>query len=119
MGSSRTSCLLGETFPEGVLEPFLTTRSTRASSSSVPGVRWRWSPQGRIADRSGVTPTWRHPWAIRRDRSRCGWEAVVSDKTSRIGRLGWIQIDTSDPERLAAFWKLVLGVDIEGSLGSP
>ena len=41
------------------------------------------------------------------------------DKTPRIGRLGWIQIDTSDPERLAAFWKLILGVEIEGRLGSP
>jgi len=49
----------------------------------------------------------------------CGWEAVVSDKTSPIGRLGWIQIDTSDPERLAGFWKLTLGVEIEGRLGSP
>ena len=43
----------------------------------------------------------------------------MSDKTSRIGRLGWIQIDTSDPERLAAFWKVILGVEIEGRLGSP
>jgi len=43
----------------------------------------------------------------------------VSDLAPRIGRLGWIQIDSTDPERLAAFWTVVLGVGIEGRLGSP
>ena len=43
----------------------------------------------------------------------------MSDLAPRIGRLGWIQIDSTDPERLAAFWTVVLGVGIEGRLGSP
>jgi predicted enzyme related to lactoylglutathione lyase len=38
---------------------------------------------------------------------------------SRIGQLRWIQTDCHDPERLAAFWGAVLGVDIEDRLGDP
>src|SRR5439155_15073815 len=44
---------------------------------------------------------------------------AADGKKSAIGRVGWIQIDCPDPERLAAFWTEVLGVDIEGRLGSP
>ena len=29
-----------------------------------------------------------------------------------VGRIGWIQIDCPDPERLAVFWSAVLGVDV-------
>ncbi len=36
-----------------------------------------------------------------------------------VGRLGWIQTDCHDPERLAGFWGAVLGVEIEGRLGDP
>ncbi|OLC19960.1 MAG: hypothetical protein AUH33_04725 [Chloroflexi bacterium 13_1_40CM_68_21] len=36
-----------------------------------------------------------------------------------MGRIGWIQIDCPDPERLAAFWTEVLGVVVQGRLGSP
>jgi len=36
-----------------------------------------------------------------------------------VGRIGWIQIDCPDPERLAAFWSELLGVEIDGRLGSP
>jgi predicted enzyme related to lactoylglutathione lyase len=36
-----------------------------------------------------------------------------------IGRLGWIQVDCVDPERLAAFWSQVLGLEIDSALGSP
>jgi len=36
-----------------------------------------------------------------------------------IGRLGWIQIDCADPERLAPFWATVLGTTIEDRLGDP
>jgi predicted enzyme related to lactoylglutathione lyase len=36
-----------------------------------------------------------------------------------VGRLGWIQTDCHDPERLAAFWGAVLGVEIEDQLGQP
>ena len=36
-----------------------------------------------------------------------------------IGRVGWIQIDCPDPERLAPFWAELLGVEIQGRLGSP
>ena len=36
-----------------------------------------------------------------------------------VGRIGWIQIDCPDPERLAAFWSEVLGVEIDSRLGSP
>jgi len=39
--------------------------------------------------------------------------------TQAIGRIGWVQIDCPDPERLAAFWAEVLGVEIESPLGSP
>jgi predicted enzyme related to lactoylglutathione lyase len=36
-----------------------------------------------------------------------------------VGRLGWIQTDCRDPERLAGFWGAVLGVEIEDRLGNP
>lgn len=39
--------------------------------------------------------------------------------TQAIGRIGWVQIDCPDPERLAAFWAEILGVEIESRLGSP
>ena len=44
---------------------------------------------------------------------------ATREVTTGIGRLGWIQIDTPDPERLAAFWTVVLGVEVEGRLGNP
>ncbi len=37
----------------------------------------------------------------------------------RVGRLGWIQVDSADPVRLAAFWSHVLGVEIDAALGEP
>ena len=43
----------------------------------------------------------------------------MSERTPRIGRVGWIQIDSTEPERLAAFWTVVLGVEVEGKLGAP
>ena len=36
-----------------------------------------------------------------------------------IGRLGWIQVDCSDPERVAAFWSEVLGVEVGEALEDP
>ena len=36
-----------------------------------------------------------------------------------IAKLGWILTDCHDPERLAAFWSLVLGVEVEDRFGSP
>src|SRR5258705_13882498 len=36
-----------------------------------------------------------------------------------VGRLGWIQIDCPDPDRLAAFWVEVLGSEIDFRLGDP
>ena len=37
-----------------------------------------------------------------------------------IGRLGWVQIDASDPMALAAFWGEVLGQPLDGApLGDP
>jgi predicted enzyme related to lactoylglutathione lyase len=36
-----------------------------------------------------------------------------------LGRLGWIQIDCADPERLAGFWSAVLGLEIGASSGDP
>ena len=36
-----------------------------------------------------------------------------------IGRLGWIQVDCADPERIAPFWAALLGVSIEDRLGDP
>jgi|GraSoiStandDraft_9_1057307.scaffolds.fasta_scaffold366182_3 predicted enzyme related to lactoylglutathione lyase len=39
--------------------------------------------------------------------------------SSAVGRLGWIQVDCHDPERLAEFWGAVLGVQIEDRLGDP
>lgn len=36
-----------------------------------------------------------------------------------VAKLGWILTDCHDPERLAAFWGAVLGVDVEERFGSP
>jgi len=36
-----------------------------------------------------------------------------------VGRLGWIQTDCHDPERLARFWGQVLGVEVDARLGHP
>jgi len=36
-----------------------------------------------------------------------------------IGRLGWIQTDCHDPERLAGFWGAVFDVEIEDRFGDP
>jgi predicted enzyme related to lactoylglutathione lyase len=40
-------------------------------------------------------------------------------QNGRIGQLGWIQTDCHDPDRLAAFWGAVLGVEIEDRFGDP
>ena len=36
-----------------------------------------------------------------------------------IAKIGWIQTDCHDPERLAAFWGAVLGVEVEDRFGNP
>jgi predicted enzyme related to lactoylglutathione lyase len=36
-----------------------------------------------------------------------------------VAKIGWIQTDCHDPERLAAFWGAVLGVEIEDRFGDP
>ncbi|HEX9094719.1 MAG TPA: VOC family protein [Candidatus Dormibacteraeota bacterium] len=36
-----------------------------------------------------------------------------------IAQIGWIQTDCHDPERLAAFWGAVLGVEVEDRFGDP
>jgi len=36
-----------------------------------------------------------------------------------LGKIGWIQTDCHDPERLAAFWGAVLGVEVEDRIGNP
>jgi len=36
-----------------------------------------------------------------------------------IGRLEWLQIDCLDPRRLALFWGMVLGLEIDSTLGEP
>ena len=36
-----------------------------------------------------------------------------------IGRLWMIQVSAADPERIAAFWGVVLGVPVEERLGNP
>ena len=38
--------------------------------------------------------------------------------TSPSGRLGWVQIDCRDPEDLARFWGVLLGVEIRERVGS-
>jgi len=44
----------------------------------------------------------------------------VCAKMKPIGRLGWIQVDARDPERLAAFWGAALGKPVsESPLGDP
>ena len=43
----------------------------------------------------------------------------ATDSPGPIGRLGWIQIDCADPERLAAFLSQVLSVEIASRLGDP
>jgi predicted enzyme related to lactoylglutathione lyase len=35
-----------------------------------------------------------------------------------IGRIGWVLIDTSDPEALAAFWREVLDVGVHEEIGT-
>lgn len=44
--------------------------------------------------------------------------ATVSGKRA-IGKLGWIQTDCNDPERVAGFWGAVFGVGVESRLGDP
>ena len=36
-----------------------------------------------------------------------------------IGRLGYVQIDCRDPERMAAFWSAMLGTDVLITYGEP
>ena len=36
-----------------------------------------------------------------------------------MGRLGWLQVDCTDPEPLAAFWAALLGTTVRGRLGDP
>jgi predicted enzyme related to lactoylglutathione lyase len=36
-----------------------------------------------------------------------------------VAKLGWILTDCHDPDRLAAFWGAVLGVEVEDRFGSP
>jgi predicted enzyme related to lactoylglutathione lyase len=43
---------------------------------------------------------------------------VSPDTHAPIAKLGWILTDCHDPERLAAFWGELLGVDVEDRLGS-
>lgn len=45
----------------------------------------------------------------------------MTESTTRgpIGRLRWIQIDTQDPEPIAAFWCKVLGTAVDARLGNP
>ncbi len=43
----------------------------------------------------------------------------MGDEMKPVGRLGWIQIDCADPERLAPFWATLLGTTIEDRLGDP
>jgi predicted enzyme related to lactoylglutathione lyase len=38
---------------------------------------------------------------------------------SRIGQLGWIQVDCADPAVLSEFWAAALGVSVRGTLGDP
>ena len=39
--------------------------------------------------------------------------------SERIGPLRWIQVDSVDPERIAAFWAMALGVEVVARLGHP
>jgi predicted enzyme related to lactoylglutathione lyase len=36
-----------------------------------------------------------------------------------IGRLGWVQVDCTDPVALATFWSNVLGAEIDRPFGDP
>jgi predicted enzyme related to lactoylglutathione lyase len=42
-------------------------------------------------------------------------ESTTDDVRARVG---WIQVDCGDPERLARFWGALLGVGIDGRIGS-
>ena len=42
-----------------------------------------------------------------------------SRKSEPVGRLRWIQVDSVDPERSAAFWAEALGVEVVARLGEP
>ncbi len=42
-----------------------------------------------------------------------------SMESEPVGRLRWIQVDSVDPERSAAFWAKALGVDVVARLGDP
>jgi predicted enzyme related to lactoylglutathione lyase len=44
---------------------------------------------------------------------------MADSPTEKVGRLGWVQVDSVDPEALARFWSAVLGVGIRGRLGDP
>jgi predicted enzyme related to lactoylglutathione lyase len=39
--------------------------------------------------------------------------------SAAVGRLGWIQVDCADPERIAPFWAAMLGTATEERLGDP
>jgi predicted enzyme related to lactoylglutathione lyase len=41
------------------------------------------------------------------------------ERSAAVGRLGWIQVDCEDPERIAPFWAGLLGTTIEDRLGDP
>ena len=36
-----------------------------------------------------------------------------------VGRWAYVQVDSTDPERLAEFWAAVLGTKVRGALGDP
>jgi predicted enzyme related to lactoylglutathione lyase len=42
-----------------------------------------------------------------------------SIESEPVGRLRWIQVDSVDPERIAAFWAEALGVEVVARLGDP
>jgi predicted enzyme related to lactoylglutathione lyase len=44
---------------------------------------------------------------------------MTAAKTDPVARLGWVQVDCTDPERLGRFWADALGVGIRGTLGDP
>ena len=39
--------------------------------------------------------------------------------TEPVGRWAYVQVDSTDPERLAEFWAAVLGTTVRGALGDP
>jgi predicted enzyme related to lactoylglutathione lyase len=46
-------------------------------------------------------------------------EVDENAKRGPVGRLGMILVSAADPERIAAFWAVVLGVAVEDRLGDP